>query len=195
MQNAADYYKANEQELYIETASGKKFFIDRPEFDMDDVAHALSLQCRFTGHVKKHYSVATHSLLVMYLMRELGTGNPLEGLLHDVSEAYLSDIAAPWKVLLPDYKKLEARIEAPLRAKFNLPPTISDECKRCDWIALFIEAHNLMPSKAADWIAPPGIKEQAAKLNEKYCVFDWNPAQSKDRFLHYFNRLTREEQK
>lgn len=171
LETAAEHYKRNEVSLYIETATGKRFYIDKPEFDIVDIAHALGNQCRYTGHCNRFYSVAEHSVLVARIMEDLNLGDPWEGLMHDAAEAYLTDIASPWKALLPDYKILEARVEKPLRAHFDLPEIMTDGCKRADWLALFIEARSLLPSGAKDWIAPEGIKEQAAKL--KYAIFGW----------------------
>lgn len=174
--NAADYYKLNELEPYIELFNGERFYIYRPHFDIDVIAHGLAKNCRYTGQCKRFFSVAEHSVLVAKLMEELGLGDPFEGLMHDGTEAYLSDLAAPWKALLPDYKKLEASIELPMRRYFRLPDTITPGCKRADWIALFIEANTLMPTKAKDWIAPDGIKEQAFELAKdiaKYPIQGW----------------------
>lgn len=187
IQTAADYYKAHELDPYIETASGKKFFIEHPEFDIDDITHALSNQCRYTGHSSKFYSVAEHSVLVSRIMRLLDLGDPFEGLMHDAAEAYLSDIAAPWKALLPDYKLLEAKIEVPLRRHFTLPETITSGCKRADWIALFVEARELVPSKAVDWIAPGDIKEVAASI--KLPIWGFQPAYARRIFMDEFHEL------
>lgn len=82
---------------YIRTYTGKKFWpLDpRPEdVDIIDIAHALSNQCRFTGHVKDFYSVAEHSVQVSFTCPE---ELALVGLLHDADEAYLIDLAAPVK--------------------------------------------------------------------------------------------------
>jgi hypothetical protein len=185
LDTSSEYYKKHEVELYIETASGRRFFIDRPEFHIVDIAHALAHQCRYTGHPRRFYSVAEHSILVSHIMRLLELGDPFEGLMHDGAEAYLSDIAAPWKGLLPDYKKLEQRIEIPMRRALNLPDTITDGCKQADWIALFIEARHLMPSKAADWIAPPGVKEKAAELTN-FQIHGWNPTIAGSQFMNEF---------
>ncbi|MGE8297334.1 MAG: phosphohydrolase [Pseudomonas sp.] len=67
-----------------------------------DLAHALSLVCRFNGHCAWHYSVAQHCLLVAYIIEKEG-GTPeeqLAGLLHDGTEAYISDLTRPLKLLL-----------------------------------------------------------------------------------------------
>lgn len=72
----------------------------RPEdIDIRDIAHHLSLICRYTGACPEHYSVAQHSvyvaeaMLVRYGVADAG----LAGLLHDAEEAYLNDIASPVK--------------------------------------------------------------------------------------------------
>ena len=52
---------------WIETYSGKRFYILDPrpqDVDIVDIAHALSLLTRFTGHTREFYSVAQHSVLV-----------------------------------------------------------------------------------------------------------------------------------
>ena len=189
MKNAADYYQDHEVDLYIETASGKKFYFSRPEFDIHDMAHAMGMQCRYTGHCRRFYSVAEHSILVADIMRHLDLGDPFEGLLHDGTEGYLSDIAAPWKALLPDYKRIEGELEVKLRRKYGLPATITPGCKRADWLALFVEARALMPTKAADWIAPEGVKEQAAGL--VYPIHCMHPYQAKKIFLNHFYAMYR----
>lgn len=177
---------------YIETAKGNRFYLSHPEFDIEEIAHALSQQCRFAGHCARFYSVAEHSVLVSRLMDApaLALPDPFEGLMHDASEAYLCDIAAPWKALLPDYKRIEGELEEKLRARFGLPLKMTDGCKRADWLALFIEAHWLLPTGAKDWPAPAGIKEQAAELIAAHWMpICYSPGEAKRRFLDHFERL------
>ncbi len=64
---------------------------------IEDIAHSLSLQCRFKGHCTEFYSVADHSLRC-----SRATDDPtlaLHLLLHDAHEAYLGDISGPLKGL------------------------------------------------------------------------------------------------
>lgn len=90
---------------WILTNSGRPFDLLNPRAEnviTTDLAHALSLVCRFCGHCAHHYSVAQHSLLVAYIIEKEG-GTPeeqLAGLLHDGTEAYISDLTRPLKLLL-----------------------------------------------------------------------------------------------
>lgn len=192
MKDAATYYAENEKTLYIETMLGRKFYLldAQPRFDVVEIAHALSMQCRYTGHTSRFYSVAEHSCLVAYIMKRFNLGDPFEGLMHDATEAYLSDIASPWKVLLPDYKRLEKELETKARLFFGLPETITAGCKEADWIALFVEAYQLIPSKAADWIAPPGIKERAQEFIEgDVSTLGLPPLEANRTFMRVFSTL------
>ena len=52
---------------WIQTYTGVKFYPLNPcmdDIDIIDIAHSLSLQCRFTGHLSEFYSVAQHSVMV-----------------------------------------------------------------------------------------------------------------------------------
>lgn len=197
MEQAADMYNRHraaggDNAGYIETIKGTRFYFDKPEFDAEVIAYATSMQCRFTGHTSQFYSVAQHMCLVSYIMQANNLGDPFEGLIHDAQEAYLSDVNAPAKSYIPDYRALEARIEAPLRAWAGVPgDVVSAECKRADWLALFIEAHYLLPSKGAEWLAPEGIKEQVAGLiaTGLYEITGWTPAQARNAWLNMYRRL------
>lgn len=164
---AAELYKRHADSLFIETSAGEKFYIDKPHFDIEVMAHALGNQCRYTGHCRRFYSVAEHAVLVSRIMEELKLGDPFEGLLHDGAEAYITDIASPWKSMLPDYKILEAMIDEPMRKHFGLPEAITAGCKRADWIALALEAEVLMQSAGKDWLMPDGTRSDADGVRGK----------------------------
>jgi 5'-deoxynucleotidase YfbR-like HD superfamily hydrolase len=97
---------------WIQTYSGIKMHPLSPteeEISIEDIAHALSNLCRFTGHCNKFYSVAQHSVLVsVYSPRDYA----MWGLLHDASEAYLNDIARPIKISdeYNTYRKIEENL-------------------------------------------------------------------------------------
>ncbi|OGT57376.1 MAG: hypothetical protein A3E01_07045 [Gammaproteobacteria bacterium RIFCSPHIGHO2_12_FULL_63_22] len=120
--------------------SGKQFYINFPTFDIEDIAHALGMTCRFNGHVRHFYSVAEHSVIVALLMQELALGDPMEGLLHDAHEAYVGDIVAPWKDVINDWRVFEQRLEEELRDYFRLPASKTAGCRQADRLALHIES-------------------------------------------------------
>ena len=176
---------------YIETVSGKKFFLMRPEFDISDIAHALGNNCRYTGHIKRRYSVAEHSVLVSLIMEHQSLGNPYEGLMHDAHEAYIGDMASPWKRLLPDYCAQEARIELAMRRWAFLPDHISKECKIADYTALLLEARELLPSKAKDWPLAHEVTALANKVQQDYLIMCSDPDTARRDFLHRYWELTK----
>lgn len=80
---------------------------DTSSVRIDDIAHSLSLVCRYGGHCSKHYSVAQHCLEVSNYIAGLG-GSPfvqMMGLLHDAEEAYFGDMPSPLKKHYPDFKR------------------------------------------------------------------------------------------
>jgi hypothetical protein len=136
---------------YIVTHSGITFSVFNPhpsDVKIKDIAHSLSLQCRFTGHTKHFYSVAQHCLLVSHLI--VDTSLKLHGLLHDASEAYLTDLARPIKhhPLFQSYLDIEECVTAAICVKFGLPLSMPQEVKDADDIALKIEESLLMPAHA-----------------------------------------------
>ncbi|MDE1867451.1 MAG: hypothetical protein KGI08_07060 [Thaumarchaeota archaeon] len=136
-------------EPYIETYTGEKFYFLNPTPDMihiEDIAHALANQCRFTGHSSKFYSVAEHSIYVSKLC-----GNSIAGLLHDASEAYLTDVASPVKPFLHNYKTLEDKLMKAIATKFNFPYPFVEEVHIADKIQLLMEARHLIRSEGTDW--------------------------------------------
>lgn len=72
------------------------------DVDLDEIALALSNQCRFAGCVRRFYSVAEHSVLICRWLE--GQRAPREvqlaGLLHDAAEAYTGDITWPMQQAL-----------------------------------------------------------------------------------------------
>ena len=85
-----------------------------------DIAHALSLLCRANGHFPHFYSVAQHSLNCMReaAARGYDARTQLACLLHDASEAYLSDVTRPIKGLMPEYLMFEARLQTEIYEKY-----------------------------------------------------------------------------
>lgn len=137
---------------WIETFMGVKFFpLDpRPEeVILQDIAHALSHICRFTGHCSVFYSVAQHSLAIMKELKKLNYSPWLQliGLLHDASEAYLCDVPRPLKPFLPGYKEWEDRLMGVIWQAFRIEhpgPLERKLIKACDSRMLASEGNILM---------------------------------------------------
>lgn len=126
----------------------------------EDIAHALSLLCRFVGHSHWHYSVAQHCLNVQELLEEQGYSEEVQllGLLHDAPEAYLNDIASPTKAHLPDYKDAENRAMRTIAKRFGATLHGQEEyeqaVKNADRILLVTEARDLLPPLTIEAYAP-----------------------------------------
>lgn len=87
---------------WLQTRSGLAFDLERPAADqvaVEDLAAALSMQCRYNGHTGRHYSVAEHCCHVSDWVAEHSVGPDLAlgALLHDASEAFVGDMPAPLK--------------------------------------------------------------------------------------------------
>lgn len=99
----------------------------RPEeICIEDIAHALSLMTRANGHFPVFYSVAQHSLDCAAMAQAEGRSSRevLACLLHDASEAYLSDITRPVKGCLPEYRRIEQVLQEMIYEKYLIaPPT------------------------------------------------------------------------
>jgi len=82
------------------------------DISIKDIAHALSLVCRGGGHVTHFYSVAQHCLVCAEEagLRGHSLRVQLGALLHDGSEAYMSDLVRPVKEQIPQYRTIENRL-------------------------------------------------------------------------------------
>lgn len=137
----------------IQLADGQMFDLVNPDprvITIDVIAHALSRICRFTGHVSVPlYSVAEHSVRVSWLVPD---HDAREGLMHDAAEALIGDVAAPLKRLLPDYRRIEERIEKVIAERFGLLYPWPLSVKEADLDMLRLEAVTFMqPEGIPDW--------------------------------------------
>lgn len=166
---------------WMQTFTGKQFNlmdIDIDCIDIRDIAHALSLTCRFSGHCKEFYSVAQHSVHVSHLVPP---EHALVGLLHDAAEAYLTDIPRPFKSLMPDYKALENYAWSIISQRFKVPYHLPVEVKQADMIALVTERRDLIVKTEHQWEGLDGIEPDRRVI--KPLMPRWAENQFIDRFV------------
>ena len=167
---------------HIRVHSGILFDLASPDpdlIDIEDIAHALSLICRFTGHVNEFDSVAQHSLIVSRIVPQ---EHRLVGLMHDATEAYLTDVSRPLKAMLPDYRAAEHKLWLAIAERFDLPVELPFAVKQADNISLIWEQRDLM--NGADLAFP----ELASVLPEGRLV-GLSSADAKALFLKKFDDL------
>lgn len=110
----------------IRLSSGPWFNYDDPEnskFKLIDIARGLSNTCRFGGQLKQFYSVAEHSVRCAKLalhQYDLPCDVVSAVLLHDASEAFCCDIPRPLKLMLKEYKPIEASVQAAIYKRYGL---------------------------------------------------------------------------
>ena len=152
----------------------------KPEqIELSNIAHALSMLCRYGGHCNIFYSVAQHCC---YCFDMAGTNEQaFEALMHDASEAYLIDMPRPIKMLLPDYRAMEKRLEEVIAKKYNLPFPISPEVKVIDNRMLATEKLQIMDKAPMEWM----------KLPEPYDIKieSWSPDRAEYEFRWRFDTV------
>jgi len=131
-------------EYCIKTFSGRYVNVFSPDPDdivIEDIAHGLSMMCRFGGQMPDFYSVAQHSCMVADLCWGM---DKLAGLLHDASEAYMLDIPSPIKKGLPDYKRVEKNLMRVIAEKFGFDYPLPPSVKNADHHMLITEMNGLI---------------------------------------------------
>lgn len=117
---------------WMTLVSGKPFWPFDPspeEVRIADIAHSLSMQCRFGGHVPRFYSAAEHSVLVS---QRVSPENRLWALLHDSPETYVQDTIRPIKQAFPLLRDMEDNTMSAIARKFGLTGEMPQEVKDAD---------------------------------------------------------------
>lgn len=169
------------------TFSGKSYdFLDpKPEqIDIQDIAHALSMTCRYNGHSAEFCSVAEHSVLVSCLIEAYEPTYTFEALMHDAAEAYVGDVITPLKRLLPDFQAIELLCEETIEQKFSLALDWREKTKAADRLAYNIERLNLFPHLVdahPEWEVPERLRN-----TKPYCL---PPEKAESLFLTRYEQL------
>lgn len=184
----------------IQTSTGILFDPLRPDYrliSIYDIAHSLSNQCRFTGHTRSPvwwwprdaYTIAEHSVHVAELTP---SGKRLCALLHDGTEAYISDLASPFKRSdqMTFYRNVEQGLWEAIAQKWDLPRVLPPEVHTADRYMVGIEARDLMAGTTGlywrDLVRP--IAMHPLRVTKP-----WSARKSKRKFLEMYNLLLKEE--
>lgn len=169
---------------WITTFTGRHLDYAAPAVEsicIEDIAQALSHECRFAGHLPNFYSVAQHSVLCSQIVApELA----LEALMHDATEAYCKDIPAPLKRMLPDYQRIEEKFDAVIRQRFGLPLQMDIAVKYADLVMLATERRDLDIDDGQEWQMLEGVFPADIVINPVM------PLQARAMFIARFNELT-----
>jgi hypothetical protein len=147
---------------WISTYTGRRFWPMDPradEIDPRDIAHALSLQCRFSGMCNSFFSVAEHSIRVADVVKANGADATTElwALLHDASEAYLMDMPRPLKHtpgFASGYLAAEIKLMKVIAERFGLDwSKYPHEVEVADQVLLATERRDLMGAECK-WEVP-----------------------------------------
>lgn len=171
---------------WMQTFTGKRFWpLDpRPEdICIEDIAHALSLQCRYGGHCLRFYSVAEHCVLMAeWIEKRFTPLDALAALLHDAAEAYVIDIPRPLKRSLPDYRAIEDAVLGVIFRALAFSVSIPDAVKDADNRIISDERVQNLADAIWDFPPPPplGVTLQL-----------WSPQEAEARFVEAYKRLWR----
>lgn len=171
---------------FILTYSGINFLLhgeSTDRFSLKDIAHSLSMQCRYTGHTKRFYSVAEHCVLMSRYVANLDC--KFAALYHDAVEAYVGDLASPVKQGLPDYKKIEESIERRLFMwlGYDVSPLVKKLVKMLDTRIMLSERNMLLPDINEQWpedevVTPLDIR-----------IMCWSPTKAEKEFLKQAKKI------
>ncbi len=91
---------------------------DPSSLALDDIANALSFQCRYHGNVLRFYSTSEHCWHVSHAVPAC---DALWGLLHDTPEFLVGELSRTVKLLLPDHAALSRLVMQRMARAFGLP--------------------------------------------------------------------------
>lgn len=168
----------------MQTYTGRAFYPMAPEvedIDPADIAHALSLLCRYGGHVQVFYSVAEHCVL---MSEAVSPENELWALLHDATEAYMGDLIRPLKHSMPAYRVAEDRLMAVICDRFGIGHDCPAEVRAADNRILRDERAALMKAPPLPWSSIQDVPALGVVIS------GWKPAYAERRYLDRLAELT-----
>ncbi len=114
----AKYYETDGETVGFGGDSYNLLNFDAKHINVEKMAHSLSQQVRYIGNIYGFYSIAQHSWYIAHNFLVRGEiDKALQGLFHDGSEHFVSDVQAPLKRLIQRDSKIFQQIEPDIEAK------------------------------------------------------------------------------
>jgi 5'-deoxynucleotidase YfbR-like HD superfamily hydrolase len=132
--------------------------IESTHFDIHDFAHALSQLNRYTGNTLFPYSVGEHSVKGSKLTPVKARGLSRAFLIHDCSEVICNDLPNPVKRQLPEYEKMEERIQRHIFDCFGEPWENMEALHEYDRRMCRDEMEQIFPEPRIIDLEPVGVK-------------------------------------
>lgn len=173
----------------ITTHSGQRVDIESPQAEsirIEDIAHATSFLCRGSGQANFFFSVARHCVYCAREAKAQGFSREvvLACLLHDASEAYMTDVPKPIKDnLIPQYREYEDKLLDVIYEKFIGRPLTEEELAKVALIDRLLLQYDLKYLLNMD-VALPEIH---IALNYEYIPFE----EAREDYLALFRELTK----
>jgi len=174
--------------MYISLRGGGIYDFEDPDssvYEIEDIAHALSMICRWGGHTRFFYSVAQHSCYACQCIR--GDEDRFSALMHDTAEAFIGDVVRPIKHHLPGYSILEHKVQREIFNRFNVPK-LNEEVHKIDNALLMTEAEQIIPEGL--WRQSSDYKELRAQFwaHLPVVIEPWTYAETRTTFLRLFHK-------
>ncbi len=168
------------QNAWIATFTGLRLnpFDPDPEMiNIDDIAHGLSLTCRYAGQCKKFYSVAEHSIRLTRLVPE--ELRPV-ALMHDSAEAYMLDLPSLIKRVMPGYQAAEHNLLSVIFAKYDIDIQLLTRFLKEEYVLLATECRDLVTNTDGWFLPEPPLDKP---------IEPWTPRTAEVLFKNIFTAL------
>lgn len=171
----------------LQLYSGKKFDFTNfgpSDFEITDIAHALSNICRFGGQVSRFYSVAQHCVLMAWSYS--GRRGIRTALLHDAAEAYIGDMVRHLKHSMPEFQRLENQLMLAIADRFGIDWPLPESLKQLDNDMLQAEFEQVwtVPGFADRPVYGEALPIKIVEL--------WSPTRAEQEFIRAFNACYRQ---
>lgn len=171
----------------LKMISGRRVDICHPTHetvDIVDIAHNLSMLCRFGGAVSSFYSVAEHSVNTAFLAFLEGedVNVQMACLLHDMAEGIgWGDLIRPTKAMFPGYSRGESLALRKLMRIFDVP--FGPDVRR------LVEKYDATMGRIEDRQLRPQLLYADESADSEFLLECSPPADAKAAFLQAYYKL------